>query len=473
MIAFPIHDPPGLRRPMTPSWIRLLPAFLRKRIESRDYLQNVLGNMGWLFADRIVRMGMGLLVGVWVARYLGPEKFGSLNYAYAFVLLFSAVSSMGLESIAVRDLAGDPSRKNEILGTVFSLKIAGGALALVLAIVAVILVRKEDPQTRWLVGIIACGGIFQAFDAIDFWFQSQVLSRYTVVAKNYGVSFRQPGQGRAHPDEGPVLAFAIAGTAEIILGSAFLVIAYRMNGFRVGEWRILPQTAVGMLKDSWPLLFSGIFITLYIRIDQVMIGEMLGSSAVGVYSAAVSLTEVWYFIPMAITSSVLPAIIDAKKRDEFLYYDRLKKLFLAMFWLSLAVPILITLFSREIVQLVFGTPYTGAASALSIQCWAGLFVFSGLVSNQWYLVENLNRYTLYRHVMGAVVNILGNLALIPKYGIDGAAFATLLTQFFASYLFDFFVAPARVLFRIKTQTYFLFLPITYKYIRAMMARGTV
>ena len=180
----------------------------------------------------------------------------------------------------------------------------------------------------------------------------------------------------------------------------------------------------------------------------------------------------WYFIPMAITSSVLPAIIDAKKKDEALYYDRLKKLFLAMFWLSLAVPILITLFSREIVQLVFGTPYTGAASALSIQCWAGLFVFSGLVSNQWYLVENLNRYTLYRHVTGAVVNILGNLVLIPMYGIDGAAFATLLTQFFASYLFDFFVAPARVLFRIKTQTYFLFLPITYKYIRAMMARGT-
>lgn len=458
---------------MTPPCLRLLPVFLRKRIESRDYLQSVLGNMGWLFADRIVRMGMGLLVGVWVARYLGPEKFGSLNYAYAFVLLFSAISSMGLEPVAVRDLAGDPSRKNEILGTVFSLKIAGGALALVLTIIAVILVRKGDPETQWLVGIIACGGIFQAFDAIDFWFQSQVLSKYTVVAKNSAFLFVSLAKIGLILTKAPVLAFAIAGTAEIVLGSAFLVIAYRMNKFRIDEWRILPQTAIGMLKDSWPLLFSGIFVTLYIRIDQVMIGEMLGSAKVGVYSAAVSLTEVWYFIPMAITSSVLPAIIDAKIKDEDLYYDRLKKLFLAMFWLSLAVPILITFFSREIVQLVFGTPYTGAASALSIQCWAGLFIFSGLVSNQWYLVENLNRYTLYRHVMGAVVNILGNLALIPKYGIDGAAFATLLTQFIVSYLFDFFVAPARVLFRIKTQTYFLFLPITYKYIRELMARDTV
>ena len=414
---------------------------------------------------------VGLFVGVWVARYLGPEIFGSLNYAYAFVLLFSAISSMGLESVAVRDLAGNPSRRNEILGTVFALKVAGGALALALTFGAVLLVRKEDPLTRWMVGIIACGGIFQAFDAIDFWFQSQVLSRYSVVAKStafLSVSIVKVGLIIA---KAPVIAFAMAGTLELVLASAFLVIAYRRNGFQLREWSIRPQAAFAMLKDSWPLLFSGIFVMLYIRIDQVMIGEMLGSSEVGVYSAAVSMTEAWYFIPMAITSSVLPAIIDAKKKDEFLYYDRLKKLFLVMFWLSLAGPALITLFSREIVHMVFGLPYTGAASPLSIQCWAGLFIFSGLVSNQWYLVENLNRYTLYRHVAGAVVNIFGNLVMIPRYGIDGAAIATLVTQFFASYLFDFFVAPARVLFRIKTRTYFLFLPITYKYIRAMLAGG--
>ena len=456
---------------MNIDWVRIMPAFLREHIESRRYLRNVLGNMGWLFADRIIRMGVTLLVGVWVARYLGPEKFGMLNFAYAFVLLFSSVSSMGLESVAVRDLASDPLRKNEILGTVFALKIAGGVLALLLTVVAVILVRKEDPLTRWLVGIIAVGGIFQAFDAIDFWFQSQILSKYTVVAKSTAfllVSLIKIGLILA---KASIIAFAMAGTLEIVLGSAFLVVAYRKNGFGVSEWRIQPKTAFAMLKDSSPLLFSGIFVMLYIRIDQVMIGEMLGSSAVGVYSAAVSLTEVWYFIPMAITSSVLPAIVDAKKMDEIIYYERLKKLFLVMFWISLVGPLLITLFSWEIVQLVFGIPYTGAASPLSIQCWAGLFIFSGLVSNQWYLVENLNRYTLYRHITGAIVNVLGNLVLIPRYGIDGAAIATLLTQFFASYLFDYFIPAARVLFRIKTQTYFLFLPITYKYIRETLARG--
>ena len=338
---------------MTPPLLRLLPAFLRERLETREYLRNVLGNMGWLFAERIVRMGVTLVVGVWVARYLGPEKFGSLNYAFAFVLLFSAVSSMGLESVAIRDLAGAPSRRNEILGTGFALKVAGGAVALALTLVAVFLIRKEDPLTQWMVAIIACGGIFQAFDTIDFWFQSQVLSKYTVVAKSMAflsVSILKVGLILA---KAPVIAFAMAGTLEIALGSAFLVIAYRKNGFQVREWRVETQTAFSMLKDSWPLLFSGIFVMLYIRIDQVMIGEMLGSSEVGVYSAAVSLTEVWYFIPMAITSSVLPAIIDAKKKDEVLYYDRLKKLFLVMFWLSVAGPILISLFSREIVRLVF------------------------------------------------------------------------------------------------------------------------
>jgi PST family polysaccharide transporter len=456
---------------MITGWFRILRAFIREHMEDRQYLQNVLGNIGWLFTYRVVRLGIGLVVGVWVARYLGPERYGVLNYSFAFVLLFSSVASMGLETVAVRDLVRDPSRKDEILGTVFLLEVIGGVVAFSMAIGTISVVRSEDSLTRWMVCIIAAGWFFQTFDAIDYWFQSQILSKYTVIARSaafFSISFLKVGLILLRA---PVIYFAIAATAEIVLGSAFLIAAYYVNGHGIRKWRILPDTAKTMLKDSWPLLFSGIFVMLYIRIDQVMIGEILGDSETGIYSAAVTLAEAWYFIPIAITSSVLPAIVDAKKRDEGLYYSRLEKLFLAMFWLSLSVSVLITIFAKNIVHLVFGAQYANAAYPLAIQCWAGLFIFSGLVSNQWYLVENLNRYTLYRHVTGAAVNVFGNLALIPRYGIDGAAVSTLLTQFFASYLFDSFNAPSRVLFQMKTRTYFLFIPDTYRYITMVFRNG--
>ena len=169
---------------MNQSWIRFLPDFIRSKIEGRHYLQNVISNSGWLFFDNVLRMGVGLFVGVWIARYLGPNQYGQLSYALAFVLLFSSLANLGLDSIAVRNIVRDSSRKDEILGTVFVLKLIGGATAFGVTMVAILLLRPADHLTQWLVGITAAGMIFQAFDTIDYWFQSQVKSKYTVISKN-------------------------------------------------------------------------------------------------------------------------------------------------------------------------------------------------------------------------------------------------------------------------------------------------
>ena len=91
--------------------MNIVPAFLRRRIAHRPNLVKILDNIGWLFFDKVLRMGVGLLVGVWVARYLGPEKYGLFNFAAAFVGMFIAVSGLGLQSIVVRDIVRDPAVK--------------------------------------------------------------------------------------------------------------------------------------------------------------------------------------------------------------------------------------------------------------------------------------------------------------------------------------------------------------------------
>lgn len=449
---------------MKRDWVRHLPSPLRQRLEGRHTLQQVIANTGWLFADKIIRMGAGLLVGVWVARYLGPAQFGLFNYALAFVALFSIIANLGLDSIVVRDLVHDPERRDETLGTAFSLKLIVGSATFVLTLGAICLLRPAEGTTHWLVGIIALGTIFQAFDTVDFWFQAQVRSKYSVYAKNAAFLIATSIKVVMILLHAPIVAFAWAGLAETVCGAVGLVIAYRSAGYFLRSWRASLALATGLLRDSWPLMLSGVVVMVYIKIDQIMLGEMLGNREVGIYSAAVRLSEVWYFIPMAITSSVFPAIVTAKKSDEAEYYKRLRKLYLLMVWLSLGVAIPVTLFAGEIVQLVFGEQYRQAAGALSINCWAGLFIFSGLVSNHWYLLEKLNHLTLYRHVVGAGANIGLNLVLIPRYGVNGAAAATLLTQFVTSYLFDLLNKPTRILFRIKTQYFLLFIPITVKYL---------
>jgi polysaccharide transporter, PST family len=442
---------------------KILPQLLYEDVDKQYTLKQVISNTGWLFADKVIRVGIGLFVVVWMARYLGPSNYGLLNYAIAFTSLFSALASLGLDGIVIRDILKEVSHKDEILGTAFSLKLAGGVITIVLTFVGIFILRPADSVIHWLVLITAFGVIFQAFDTIDLWFQSQVQSKYSVYAKNAAFLVVSICKIVLILTKASLIAFALAGLVEIILGSLGLIMAYRIHGQSLKNWHSNFARTILLLKDSWPLMLSGVIVMIYLRIDQVMLGNILGSKEVGIYSVAVNLVEFWYFIPMAITATVFPIIVNAKKRSDALYYEKLEKLYLLMVWLALSVAIFITIFSQGIVLFIYGEQYKSAYTALSILCWSGLFISSGLVSNHWYLLENLNHYTLYRHLVGVIVNIVLNYILIPSYGINGAALATLITQFIASYMFDYFNKPTKILFRMKSKFFFLFVPITVGY----------
>ena len=212
---------------MRPSWINILPPFARERLEGRNMLQKVISNTGWLFADKIIRMGVGLFVGVWIARYLGPEQFGIFNYAIAFVALFLPIANLGLDSIVVREIVRFPSSKDEILGTVFVLKFFSGILIFISVLAAIILVRPEDTLIQCLVGITAGGIIFQAFDTIDIWFESQVASKYTVYIKNISFLIMTIFKIVLIVIKAPLLAYEWAGFAEIAIGPVGKTYVYK------------------------------------------------------------------------------------------------------------------------------------------------------------------------------------------------------------------------------------------------------
>ena len=428
---------------MNAVWIKYLPELIRVKLENRHGLQAIIANTGWLFADRIFRMVVGLFVYVWIARYLGPEQFGLWNFAIAFAALFGAFATLGLDGIVIRELVTNPERKNEILGTAFALKLIGGAVTLLIALFAISLVRSGETLTLWLVGLSAAGFIFHSLNVIDFYFQAKVKSRYTVYAANGAFILMTLVKISLLLTSASLIAFAWAGLGEIALTAIFLLVAYRLNHHNIREWRYDGRVACELLKNSWPLIISSLAIMIYVRIDQIMIGQMLGDKEVGLYSAAVRISEVWYFIPMAIISSVFPAIIESKKKSEILYLGRLQKLYDLMVWLSIAVAVPMTFLSGWVVMLLFGQPYALAGTVLAIHVWAGLFVALGVARGQWLLVENLQKYGLWFVVAGAVVNVAGNFLLIPIYGIEGAAIATLFSQAVVAVVAPFFIVKTR------------------------------
>lgn len=420
---------------------KVLPSFIYARLAGRHNLQRILSNTLWLFADRVLRLGVGLLVGVWVARYLGPEQFGLYNYAIAFVTFFGAIASLGLDGIVVRDIVRDPSIKEETLGTAFVLKLVGGVLAIFLTLAGIFLLRPGDTLAHWLVGIVAVVLIFQAFDVIDFWFQSQVQSKYTVYARSVAFALIALVRVGLILIGAPLIAFVWAGTIEIGLGAVGLVVAYRLNGHYMRAWRSTVSRARSLLKDSWPLVLSSVMVTIYMRIDQVLIGQLVGNSEVGVYSAAVRLSEVWYFIPIAIVASTFPSVVEAKKVSDTLFYERLQKLYNLMALLGYAIAIPMTFMAGWLVQTLYGSAYSRAAPMLVVLVWSIVFTNLGVARGSFLTTMNWTKIYFMTVFMGFVINLALNLWLVPIYGGLGAAIASLVAYWFAAHGSCFLYKP--------------------------------
>lgn len=411
-------------------------------------------NTSWMFAVQMFRMIAELLVGIWVARYLSPEQFGVFSYAIAFAAIFGSVAKLGLDGIVVRDLVREPSLRDVYLGTAFWLKLAG-AIATFVAIMLASQLTANDRTTNLYILIIASGTLFQSFEVVDFYFQSQVLSKFVSICKLAQLILSSVLKLYLILTKADLFGFVLVSVIDQMILALSLYVAYRYQKIG-GFYRHFDlMVAKQLLQDSWPLILSSLLVMIYMRIDQIMIKEILGERAVGIYSAAVRISEVWYFIPMLLTNSLFPAIVSAKKINEELYKLRLQRLYTFMVWSAIAIALPMTLLSDWLVMYLYGAVYREAGQVLMFNIWAGVFVFLGVASSSWLANENLQQFALYRTLSGATANVILNLILIPNYGIVGAAISTVISYMIAAFIFDLFSNKTRRMFLMKVDALFL------------------
>jgi len=423
-------------------------SWIRERLREGTNLQRLAGNSGWLFFDWVFRSVLGFVVGIWLARHLGPTDFGTFNYAIAFVSLFTAVATLGLDAVVIRDLARDTAGKDVILGSAFGLRLAGALLSVIAAAGCVALLKPGNTPILLLVAVIAAGGLFQSFDVVDFWFQSQVKSKYAVIARAVAATIAAAARIALIALGAALLAFAVTVSAELAIVAAGLIVAYHIQGNRIGTWRFSRSTAAALLSDSWPLILSGLALYIQARIDQVMLGEMLGDAEVGQYSVAMRLIETFSFAPMIIYSSVAPTVAQAKLEGENVYLERLTNIYRLMFIIFVLTALPIYIFSDTIVRLLYGDAYRQAGVLLSLFALRPLFANFGVARSLFITNENMFKHALMAAITGCLVNVGLNYWLIPLYRSAGAIIATMFSFLVTVFLFDLLSARARVNLRI-------------------------
>ena len=417
---------------MNRTWNRYLPVFIQQLLTRRHLFQQSISNAGWLFVYNIIRKGLGLVVVIWVTRYLGPEKLGLLSYATAMVTLLSS-ALIGLDAIVVRNIVRNPSCRDETLGSAFVLKIAGGGIMFCLALAVAETLHPDNKLTLMLVAIIAIGMFFQSFNVIECWFQSQILSKYSVYARTVAFVIISGIKIALIFFHAPLTAFAWAGVAEIILGSIGLVIAYRIIGLYPENWRSTGKVARILLRDSWPLMLSEIAIFIYICADKIMIGETVGNTELGFYSVATVVAEALFFIPLAVASTVFPSVVKAKEAGEEFFLLRLQQFYNLMALLAYAVALPVTFLSAWAIPYFFGSVYSKAVPMLVCLVWGGLFINLAIARSQYLTVLNWTRLLMTIDMLGCVLNVAVNYFLIPRYGGLGAAVTSIITYWFVAH----------------------------------------
>lgn len=390
-------------------------------------------NFSWLFLEKILKLGLGMTVTVWVARYLEPENFGALSYALSVVSILSVLSALGLDSIVTKQLVTNSEKKEIILGTALTLKLSAAAISYGIAFS---ILNFTNDKHSTIIAIIALTLLPQSFNVIDFYFQSLVKSKFVALANAITTTAASSIKTLLILANAPLLYFAIATVIESTILASLLISFHTKFHRKFPKWRFNWNTAFKLLKSSWPLIPSGLAVILSIRADQIMIKHLLGAASVGQYTASVRIIESMYFIPIIISSTLFPSIIKWSQKDKSLYNKKLTNLYSVNIWLAIAIATPISLFSTNIVSILYGNSYNASSTALAIYAWACIPVFLGVSHSKHLIAKNLIRQSLYRVIFGLTVNILGNIFLIPKLGINGAAVSTALGQLAMNLLYD-------------------------------------
>lgn len=411
------------------------------QVDRRSAAAALLSNVSWLVLERVVVMAVGFAVNVWFVRYLGAERYGSYSYAASFSTLFTAVGGLGLDTILVRDLALHPSREAEVLGTALRVRVVASVLMWILAI-CVSAAWRGSAGVTWLVAILSAGNAVMVASVYEFWFQARVEARPVVLARMGGAVGGHVARALLIAAGGVLNAFAAVQAAAIAAPVLLMGWAYRRRSSV--RWTVSGRLTISLLREAWPLIVVSLSIMVYMKIDQVMLAAMVGNAENGIYATAVTISEVWYFLPLAVASSAFPLLLRKRQSEgEARYAQWLQVYFDAAAALGYAIAVPVFALSGVLIERLYGAQYARSGDVLRVHILSLVFVCLGVARSRILIAERLTIFSMAATIAAAGLNVLFNLVLIPRYGALGAAWSTLISYASANYASGIFAPRVR------------------------------
>lgn len=398
-------------------------------------------NAGWIIGGKIAQMVISFIVSILTARYLGPSNYGLIGYASAFVVFFSSLCTLGINSVIIKDFVDNPDEQGEAIGSAILLRAVSSFLSAVMVVGIVGIVDRNEPTTIIVTALCSLGLVFQIFDTVNYWFQSQYKSKITsiatflayIIVSGYKILLLIFGAN--------VKWFALATSVDYIAVAVFLLLAYKKHGGQ--RFKFTKRKARQLLSSSYHYILSGMMIAVYAQTDKFMLKRMLDETVVGYYSTAVTVCTMWCFVLQAVIDSIYPTILTLHGKNKIAFDRKNRQLYAITFYMSLAVSVLFMFFGTPVIKILYGEAYLPAVNVLKIVTWYTAFSYLGVARNAWIVAEGKQKYLKYIYTVAALLNVIINFALIPVMGAEGAALASLITQVLTSIVLPLFIKELR------------------------------
>lgn len=384
----------------------------------------ILDNFLALFAAQSVAVMAGLISTAFLARALGPEAYGILGFGTAVLSYFGLLAVLGTDFYGMREIARDPDRARKLVAQILGLRLVLVAIASILFLL--VLSRIDQPDRVKTVMVVQGAGLFVTALTLDFIFQG--LQRMRVIA------FRQAAAAvlvliavvlliRSPDDLFIAAGIPVAMIALTITWLAFLthrrIIPLGID-FDPAAWRPI-------LRASLPIVIAGVMATIFLNIDIVMLGFLAEPRAVGLYVGVSKIFVIALMMGGLIGGAFSPALAAAWPKSEEMRI-RYRDFMAAVMFVGAPVAALGVAFPADIIAIIFGSEFIGGEAALILLMTTVIFGHGCIASASALINWNDQTAQMVVYAMGAAANVVLNLVLIPRYGIEGAAMATLAAQ---------------------------------------------
>lgn len=391
-----------------------------------------------LIFEKVILLGLSFFNSVLLARLAGPTIFGEFAYIVSFAGIFAPLAIMGLNNIITKYVVKHPSNSHYYIVSALKLRLAGALLAVLIAALIAPILNPQQHSTQLIILLVAMQG-FSLFYVIEYYYIAKSQVGLLLTLRLCALLVTNVLKLIAIISSAPLTTLILLhGLEFLIIGCGYYFIYIYQKHDKNIKKQPSRKTFLALAKKGKWLLLSGIAATIYLKIDQIMLAQLIDSEAVAYYAAAAKLSEFWYVFPVLIANVFTAQLSQYKFKDLFKYNLLLRQLISFMVCAGIALSAATWLIAEPLINLVYGVQYQQSAAILSVHIFASVFIFQRAILSKWIIIEKLYKLSLVSNLLGALSNIVLNLILIPQYGGLGAAWATVASYMIASYGFLFF-----------------------------------